>query len=122
MPRKRRILAAAVPSAIGVLLLGAAAVRVMKQAALERSVEDLRSQATTQATNREFVHAADVKQAAIPWNLDCSLGGGDDPTVKLYRISATPSTWVIDRHGVVRYYDLRGEILRRAVAALVRES
>jgi hypothetical protein len=29
---------------------------------------------------------------------------------------------VIDRHGVVRYYDLRGEALRRAVEALVRES
>jgi peroxiredoxin len=300
MPRKRLILAAAVPLVIGVLLLGAAAVRVVKQAALERAVEDLRSQATTQAKDRQFVQAADtferlqvlcmdsgryqdaldasrviedvsrhipgrrspwnfvriaeaylgmgdrdryfewmqkavdersfskvsyfqgtrldplrrdprftrlvaassalvgvgtpardfevtlldgstfalsaqkgkvvvidfwyvlcapcreelpslraihaefkdqglvmvgisldtdrkllddyVKQAAIPWNLACSLGGWDDPTVKLYRISATPSTWVIDRHGVVRYYDLRGEALRRAVEALVRES
>ena len=63
-----------------------------------------------------------VKQTAIPWKLACSLGGWDDPTVRLYRISATPSTWVIDRHGVVRYYDLRGEALRRAVETLVKES
>lgn len=60
MPRKRLILAAAVPLAIGVLLLGAAAVRVVKQAALERAVEDLRSQATTQAKDRQFVQAADT--------------------------------------------------------------
>ena len=60
MPRKRLIVAAAVPLVIGVLLLGAAVVRVVKQAALERAVEDLRSQATTQAKNRQFVHAADT--------------------------------------------------------------
>jgi peroxiredoxin len=62
-----------------------------------------------------------LKQAALPWKIACSWNGWDDVTVKLYQISATPSTWLIDRRGVLRYCDLTGEELRRAVEALVAE-
>jgi peroxiredoxin len=63
-----------------------------------------------------------LKEAALPWKIACSWDGWDDQTAQLYRISATPSTWVIDRHGIVRYFDVRGEELRRAVEALIRET
>ena len=63
-----------------------------------------------------------VKQAALPWKLACSFEGWDDRTAALYGISGTPSTWLIDRRGIVRYCDLRGEELRRAVEALLNES
>lgn len=60
-------------------------------------------------------------QADLPWKIACSLKGWGDDTAKLYKISATPSTWLIDRNGIVRYYDLRGTDLRRAVEALIEE-
>jgi len=63
-----------------------------------------------------------LKEAVLPWKIACSWDGWNDRTAKLYKISATPSTWLIDRRGVVRYYDVRGEELRRAVETLVRES
>jgi len=63
-----------------------------------------------------------VNEAALPWKIACSFDGWSDSTAKLYKISATPSTWLIDRQGVVRYYDVRGAELRRAVEALIRES
>jgi len=62
-----------------------------------------------------------VKKEKLPWKISCSLDGWNDNTVKLYKISATPSTWLIDRHGVARYYAVRGEDLRRAVEELIRE-
>jgi peroxiredoxin len=58
---------------------------------------------------------------ALPWKTACSFNGWSDSTVKLYKISATPTTWLIDRHGIVRYYDVRGEQLRRAVQELTGE-
>jgi peroxiredoxin len=63
-----------------------------------------------------------LKQEALPWKIACSWAGWDDPTAKLYQISATPSTWVIDRRGVVRYCDVKGEGLRKAVERLLAES
>ncbi len=63
-----------------------------------------------------------LKEAALPWKIACSWDGWGDRTAKLYGISATPSTWLIDRRGIVRYYDARGEELRRAVEKLVAES
>jgi peroxiredoxin len=62
-----------------------------------------------------------VKKEKLPWKISCSLDGWSDSTVKLYKISATPSTWLIDRRGVARYYAVRGEDLRRAVEKLILE-
>jgi len=62
-----------------------------------------------------------VKQTELPWKIACSWNGWDDTTAKLYRISATPSTWLVDRRGVVRYCDVRGEELRTAVETLIAE-
>lgn len=62
-----------------------------------------------------------LEKAALPWKIACSWKGWDDATAKLYQINATPSTWLIDRRGVVRYCDVRGEELRKAVATLVAE-
>lgn len=61
-----------------------------------------------------------LKETAPSWKFACSFDGWKDRTAKLYQISATPSTWLIDRQGIVRYYDVRGDELRRAVAALVQ--
>jgi peroxiredoxin len=62
-----------------------------------------------------------LKKSALPWKIACSWDGWEDATAKLHQISATPSTWLIDRRGVVRYCDVRGEELRKAVERLVVE-
>ncbi len=62
-----------------------------------------------------------IEQERLPWKIACSFKGWSDETAALYRIIATPSTWLIDRRGVVRYHDLRGADLRQAVDALLRE-
>jgi peroxiredoxin len=62
-----------------------------------------------------------VKKEKLPWKVACSFDGWGDSTAKLYKINATPSTWLIDRHGILRYYAARGEELRRAVEELIRE-
>jgi peroxiredoxin len=62
-----------------------------------------------------------LKEAAPSWPMACSFKGWDDETARLYRISATPSTWLIDRQGVLRHHNLRGEELRQAVRRLVEE-
>ncbi len=62
-----------------------------------------------------------LKEAALPWKIACSFNGWSDSTAVLYKISATPSTWLLDRRGIVRYYDVRGDELRRAVEDLTGE-
>ena len=62
-----------------------------------------------------------VKKEKLPWKISCSLDGWSDSTAKLYKINATPSTWLIDRRGVARYYAVGGEELRRAVEKLILE-
>jgi peroxiredoxin len=63
-----------------------------------------------------------LREAAPAWSMACSFKGWDDDTARLYRISATPSTWLIDRRGMLRFFNLRGEELERAVAELLREA
>lgn len=71
-------------------------------------------------TDRKLL--ADYLMASAPtWKLACSFKGWNDDTAKLYKISATPSTWLIDRRGMLRHYNLRGEKLERAVDELLRQ-
>ena len=63
-----------------------------------------------------------LKETALPWKIACSLEGWSDNTAKLYKVNATPSTWLIDRKGILRYCDLRGATLRQAIEELMRES
>ncbi len=60
-----------------------------------------------------------LRKADLPWKMTCSFKGWNDETVKLYRINSTPSTWLIDRQGVLRYIDLSGEELTQAVLRLL---
>jgi peroxiredoxin len=63
-----------------------------------------------------------LEKTAIPWEIACSFKGWSDETVKLYKINATPSTWLIDRKGFLRFYNLRGEELRQAIEKVIKES
>lgn len=60
-----------------------------------------------------------LQEMEIPRKMACSLKGWGDETVKLYRINATPSTWLIDRQGILRHINLKGEKLTRAITELL---
>lgn len=40
---------------------------------------------------------------------------------KLYGVRGIPSLWLVDRRGVLRHVDVRGEALKRAISELVAE-
>ncbi len=47
------------------------------------------------------------------------IKGWGDETAKLYRVNSTPSTWLIDRQGILRGVNLSGDTLTKAIVALL---
>jgi peroxiredoxin len=60
-----------------------------------------------------------LKEISPEWKTACSFQGWNDATAKLYLINATPSSWLIDRKGILRHINLRGEELYKAVKVLL---
>lgn len=57
----------------------------------------------------------------IPWPQYFDGRGWDSEIASLYRIYGIPATLLLDRAGIIRYRDLRGEELREKVAELLAE-
>jgi peroxiredoxin len=57
----------------------------------------------------------------MPWNSVFSGKGWKDDTAGLYEVSSIPSAWLVDKQGILRYFDVRGEDLKAAVAKLLAE-
>jgi peroxiredoxin len=57
----------------------------------------------------------------MPWKTVFSGYGWNDDTARLYEISWIPSLWLVDKKGILRYFDIRGEDLKAAVNQLVNE-
>lgn len=62
-----------------------------------------------------------LEGVGIEWELSFSGKGWDDDIVKLYGVNSIPSLWLVDRKGILRYFDVRGEDLRTAIEELVSE-
>ena len=62
-----------------------------------------------------------IKEKNIQWKISFSGKGWDDETAKLYNVNSISSFWLVDRKGILRYFGLRGEKLREAIAKLVSE-
>jgi len=60
-----------------------------------------------------------LKKYDLPWKIACTFQGWDDETAKLYRVNSTPSTWLIDRQGILRGVNLSGDTLTKAILALL---
>jgi hypothetical protein len=52
------------------------------------------------------------------WN---GPGGTSGPISREWRVTGWPSIWVIDAKGVIRYRDVRGPAMDKAVDALLKE-
>jgi len=62
-----------------------------------------------------------TKQARLQWKHSCSGKEWQDETVGLYGVNSLPSLWVVDRKGILRSFDVKGEELREVIAALLSE-
>ncbi len=62
-----------------------------------------------------------LEGVGVKWEISFSGKGWDDDIVKLYGVNSIPSLWLVDRKGILRYFDVRGEDLRKAISELVSE-
>jgi thiol-disulfide isomerase/thioredoxin len=62
-----------------------------------------------------------LKQQELPWkNLYTGLEW-KDPTALIYRINSIPSSWLVDKKGILRSFDIKGKELRDAISTLIVE-
>ena len=68
---------------------------------------------------------AELKRAmaseGITWRSFWNGGGTGGPISSAWRVESWPTIYVIDHHGVIRFKNLRGDILDIAVDQLLRE-
>lgn len=58
----------------------------------------------------------------LSWPISCSYKGFyKDETALIYGINATPSTWLVDRKGILRYNEIKGNELKTAIESLLKE-
>ncbi|MCP2519892.1 redoxin domain-containing protein [Candidatus Aminicenantes bacterium AC-335-B20] len=62
-----------------------------------------------------------IKEKNIQWKISFTGKGWDDDTAKLYNVNSIPSFWLVDKKGILRYFGLRGEKLRKAIFKLISE-
>jgi peroxiredoxin len=60
-----------------------------------------------------------IRKGEITWR--CWWDGAGGPIVKRWNVRSFPAVFVLDRRGVIRHTDLRGEALGAAVEGLLRE-
>ena len=66
--------------------------------------------------------AAYIREESLPWKFSCSGKAWQDPDARNYGVNSIPSIWVIDRKGILRAFDVRGEELENLVAGLILEN
>jgi hypothetical protein len=70
--------------------------------------------------NLEELHAAMAKEQ-ITWPSWFDGGGTGGPIASLYEVRSWPTIFVLDPRGVIRFKDVRGEALDKAVDGLLEE-
>src|SRR6187200_1517002 len=70
--------------------------------------------------NRETLKLALVREN-ITWRSFWNGGGTNGPISRAWNVTGWPSIWVIDARGVIRYRNVRGDAMDRAVDALLAE-
>ena len=62
-----------------------------------------------------------IKKREVTWENWCD-GSPDGPICRAYRVSSFPTIFVLDRAGIIRYIDVRGEELEAAIETLLAKS
>ncbi len=69
-------------------------------------------------TNERDLRAV-LSERRIPWPVTFHGKAWDNPLAQAYRVYQIPTTYLIDRDGIIRYRDLHGEELARRVRELL---
>ncbi len=59
-----------------------------------------------------------VQDKKLGWKVSCSGALWGDPTARLYGVKKIPSTWLVDKEGILREINLSGEALEKAIIDL----
>ena len=62
-----------------------------------------------------------IKQEQITWRSWWNGGSTNGPISRLYRVSGWPTIYVIDAKGVIRYKNVRGPAMDKAIDTLLKE-
>ncbi|MGD2088686.1 MAG: TlpA disulfide reductase family protein [Candidatus Aminicenantes bacterium] len=60
-----------------------------------------------------------IRQHKLQWKHSCSGKVWKDKTVTRYGVNTLPSLWVVDKNGILRSFDIKGEELRKVIAVLL---
>lgn len=60
-----------------------------------------------------------IQQFKLQWKHSCSGKVWKDETVTRYGVNSLPSLWVVDRKGILRSFDVKGEELRNVIEVLL---
>lgn len=62
-----------------------------------------------------------IEKDKLTWNQVSSLKFWQDPIAVIYNIKSIPSTWILDKNGVIVAKDLRGEELKAKIIELLKQ-
>lgn len=62
-----------------------------------------------------------VEEEKIKWHISCSEKAQNDEVIKLYGVNYFPSYFLIDKKGIVRYFDLPVDELIKQIESLLNE-
>ena len=60
-----------------------------------------------------------IQDKELGWKVSYSGAFWTDPTARLYGVNKIPSTWLVDKEGILREIDLSGEALEKAIIDLI---
>ncbi len=62
-----------------------------------------------------------MKEKGMKWEVSYSGKGWNTEISKLYGVNSIPSVWLVDKKGVLRYFDIHGEELEAKILELIKE-
>jgi hypothetical protein len=62
-----------------------------------------------------------INEKQLQWKHACSGKVWKDETAVLYGVNSLPSLWVIDKKGILRSFDVKGDELQKVIVALLSD-
>ena len=66
--------------------------------------------------------SAYIEANNLDWPMSWSERGWQDEPAQLYKVNGLPSMWLIDKNGILRYFNVKGDELRKGIQLLLSEA
>lgn len=63
-----------------------------------------------------------IREESLSWKFSYSGKAWKDPDARNYGVNSIPSIWIVDKKGILRDFDLRGDALETRVMELLKEN